>query len=176
MHYHHLIIFLLETLCRTSTSALHDQGVQKALNDAKIKMETLLRLYYLRHGFEAYDIFLISLLSFLGFMHIKSLKSAEAMELESRRSTVVLMAKGLRDQSQNCFLAALVFRVLKYKMGRESQFLLKDVDVGEEDEEEAVVMADQVHSSWPIDIEWIDMDPNKQRLENLIQETKDLRI
>ncbi|EXL39260.1 hypothetical protein FOCG_18127 [Fusarium oxysporum f. sp. radicis-lycopersici 26381] len=180
MHYYHVIIFLLETLCKTSTSALHDQSIQKALSDAKIKMETLLRLYYLRHGFESYDIFLISLLSFLGFMHIKSLKSAEAMELESRRSTVVLMAKGLRDQSQNCFLAALVFRVLKAKMGRESQLLLKEVDVGEEDGEEdgeeEVVMADQVHSSWPIDIEWIDTDPDKQRLGNLIKETKGLRV
>ncbi|KAF5559337.1 nitrogen assimilation transcription factor nirA [Fusarium napiforme] len=176
MHYYQLSIFLLETLRMTSTSALADESVQKVLSDAKIRVETLLRLYYLRHGFESYDIFAISLLAFIGFMQAKTLDSAEAASLESRRSTVVLVAKGLQDQSQNCYLARLVLRILKSSVGNENQFLLKELDNEEEDEEAERVMEEQVKSSWPIDLEWIDVDPEKKRLENLIKRTKELEI
>ncbi|KAF4430454.1 Nitrogen assimilation transcription factor nirA [Fusarium acutatum] len=174
MHYYNLIIYLLETLRMTSTPALVDESVQKVLSDAKIKMETLLRLYYLRHGFESYDIFVISPLAFIGFMLAKTLDSSETAGLESRRSTVVLVAKGLQDQSQNCYLARLVFRILKSSVGRENQFLIKEVDNEKEDDEAQRVIEEQVKSSWPIDLEWIDVDPEKKRLDNLIRRTKEL--
>jgi hypothetical protein len=176
MHYYNLIIYLLETLRMTSTPALVDESVQKVLSDAKIRMETLLRLYYLRHGFESYDIFVISLLAFIGFMQAKTLDGSEAAGLESRRSTVVLVAKGLQDQSQNCYLARVVLRILKSSVGRENQFLLKEVDNEEEDAEAERVMEEQVKSSWPIDLEWIDVDPETKRLDNLIKRAKELEL
>ncbi|KAF4960323.1 hypothetical protein FGADI_970 [Fusarium gaditjirri] len=176
MHYYNLIIYLLETLRMTSTPALVDESVQKVLRDAKIKMETLIRLYYLRHGFESYDIFITNPLAFIGFMQAKTLNDSAMEGLESRRSTVVLVAKGLRDQSQNCYLARLVFRILKVSMESESHFLLKEIDNEEEDGEEQRVMEEQVNSSWPIDLEWIDVDPEKKRLENLIKGIKELEV
>ncbi|KAF5559410.1 nitrogen assimilation transcription factor nirA [Fusarium phyllophilum] len=176
MHYYQLIVFLLETLRMTSTPALVDESVHRVLSDAKIRIETLIRLYYLRHGFESYDIFVISLLAFIGFMQAKTLVSSETAGLESRRSTVVLAAKGLQDQSQNCYLARLVLRILKGSVGSENQFLLKEMDDEEEDEEAERVMEEQVKSSWPIDLEWIDVDPEKKRLENLIRTTRELEV
>lgn len=176
MHYYNLIIFLIETLTQTSIQAQYDVSVQRALNEAKVRLETLLRLYYLRHGYESYDIFLLSLLSFLGFMQLKFLKSAGPEEIESRRSTVALVAKGLHDQSRNCYLAEIVFRIMKRNLGAESQFLLKDVNIGEEDEETRMRMTEQVHSSWPIDIETIDENADKKRLGNLIKETSRLQV
>ncbi|KAF4344780.1 nitrogen assimilation transcription factor nirA [Fusarium beomiforme] len=176
MHYYHLSIYLLETLCMSSTQALHDESVQKVLSDAKTRLETLLRLYYLRHGFVSHDVFVLSPLSFLGFMEVKSLKGADGAELEGRRSTVVLVAKGLRDQSENCYLARLLLLILKGSIGSQNDFLLKDLEIEEEDGEEVKVMKEQVNSSWPLDLEWIDVDPEEQRLGNLIKKTKDLQI
>jgi hypothetical protein len=177
MHYHNLSIHLLETLIVISKPATYDINVQKTLSGAKIRLETLLRLYYLRHGYESYDIFMISVLSFLGFIHIKALKGAEARDVESRRSVVVLTAQGLRDQSRNCYVAGLVFRVMKGNMGVESQSLLKDIeDLPEEDKEEKLLVAEQVQSSWPIDVERIDIEPEKQRLGNLVKRINELGV
>jgi hypothetical protein len=177
MHYHNLSIYLLETLIVISKPATYDTSVQQTLGDAKIRLETLLRLYYLRHGYKSYDIFMVQLLSFLGFAHIKALKGAEATEVESRRSAVVLTAQGLRDQSRNCYVAGLVFRVMKGNMGVEGESLLKEIeDLQEEDEEEELMMAEQVHSLWPIDLDWINIEPEKQRLENLVKKTKELHV
>ncbi|KAF5986157.1 nitrogen assimilation transcription factor nirA [Fusarium coicis] len=160
MHYYQLITFLLKTLRMTSTTALADESVQKVLSDAKVRMETLIRLYYLRHGFKSYDIMVISMLAFIGFI----------------RSTVVLVAKDLRDQSKNCYLARLVLRILKSSVGRKNKILLKEVDDEEEDDEEERVMEEQVKSFCPIDLEWIDVDPEKKRLDNLIKRTKELEL
>ncbi|KAM0205110.1 hypothetical protein ACHAQI_009473 [Fusarium lateritium] len=177
MHYHNLSIYLLETLIVTSKLASYDRSVQKTLSDAKIRLETLLRLYYLRHGYESYDIFMIHLLSFIGFMHIKATKGAEATEVESRRSAVVLTAQGLRDQSRSCYLAGLVFRIMKGNMGVEGERLLKEIeDLQEEDGEEEMLLAEQIQSSWPIDIEWIDIEPENKRLGNLVKKTNELRV
>ncbi|KAI3578916.1 hypothetical protein IWW34DRAFT_805551 [Fusarium oxysporum f. sp. albedinis] len=176
MHYYNVIVYLLETLRMTTAPALVDDSVQKALSDAKIKMETLLRLYYLRHGFESYDIFIVILLAFIGFMHAKTLDSSKMVDLESRKSTVVLVVKGLGDQSNNCYLARVVFRLLKGGIGSKNDFLLKEVGIVEEDGEDEKAMEEQVNSSWPVDLEWIDVDPEKNRLDNMIRKTKELEF
>ncbi|KAH7195460.1 hypothetical protein DER44DRAFT_830667 [Fusarium oxysporum] len=176
MHYYNLIVYLLETLRMTTAPALVDDSVQKALSDAKIKMETLLRLYSLRHGFESYDIFIAILLAFIGFIHAKTLDSSKMVDLESRKSTVVLVVKGLGDQSNNCYLARVVFRLLKGSIGSKNDFLLKEVGIVEEDGEDEKAMEEQVNSSWPVDLEWIDVDPEKNRLDNMIRKTKELEF
>lgn len=176
IHYYNLTVYLLETLRMTTAPALVDESVQKVLSDAKIKMETLIRLYYQRHGFESYDIFIIILLAFMGFMHAKNLENSEMADLESRRSTVVLVLKGLGDQSINCYVAKVVLRLLKGSIGSENSFLLKEVDTVEEGGEEERAMDEQVNSSWPIDLEWIDVDPEKNRLDNIIRKTKELEF
>ncbi|KAF5602732.1 nitrogen assimilation transcription factor nirA [Fusarium subglutinans] len=176
MHYYNLTVYLLETLRMTTAPALVDDSVNKVLSDAKIKMETLLRLYYQRHGFESYDIFIIILLVFIGFMHAKTLESSETIDLESRRSSVVLVVKGLGDQSINCYLAKVVFRLLKGSIGSENDSLLREVGVVEEGGEEEKAMEQQVNSSWPIDLEWIEVDPEKNRLDNVIRKTKQLEF
>jgi hypothetical protein len=61
-------------------------------------------------------------------------------------------------------------------MGSENHPLLKDVELVEDDREEEKIMEEQVNSSWPIDLEWIDVDPEKKRLENLIRKTKELEV
>ncbi|KAF4997868.1 hypothetical protein FGRMN_3569 [Fusarium graminum] len=176
MHYYNLIIYLLETLVLTSKRATYDISVQQTLSEAKIRLETLLRLYYLRHGYESYDIFMINMLSFLGFIHTKTLEDAEEIELESRRSSVALVAQGLREQSRNCYLALVVFRVLKDSMGVEIKRILQDSEDVQEDEDEEMLVARQVQSSWPMNMEWIDTNPDDKRLENLINKANEIRI
>jgi hypothetical protein len=66
---------------------------------------------------------------------------------------------------------------MKGNMGVEGQSLLKDIeDLPEEDEEEKLLVAEQVQSSWPIDIERIDIEPEKQRLGNLVKRINELGV
>ena len=109
-------------------------------------------------------------------MQLKTMNSTDPGELEGRRSTIALVAKGLHDQSRNCYLAEIVFRLMKRKMGADSYHLLKDVDIGDEDEEAATRMSEQVHSSWPIGIEVIDENADKQRIQNLIRKTDRIEL
>ena len=45
-----------------------------------------------------------------------------------------------------------------------------------EDEEAATRMSEQVHSSWPIGIEVIDENADKQRIQNLIRKTDRIEL
>ena len=82
MHYYNLMICLLEGPNLASEIVQPYENAQRMLVAAKIRLETLLRLYYLRHGFGSYDIFMIGLTSFLGFLHLNTLKDAEPPEAE----------------------------------------------------------------------------------------------
>jgi hypothetical protein len=170
MHFFNLNIYLLETLSVASDQAYPSEDVEQLLTDAKIQLETLLRLYYLRHGFESHDIFLVNFLSFLAFMHLRSLKDTAPAEASNWHSGVVLMTQGIRDQARNMYLAEIVFRVLKASIGPESQHLLRYVsDIVDEQEDRNILFTERVHSDWALDIIGINEDPEKGRLENLVK-------
>lgn len=171
MHCYNIIINLLETLSETSgQETLLGVDLQKALYKSKIRFETLLRLYYLRHGCEGYDIFMVHFFSFLGFNHIKALGNTEVSEAE-RKSTIALSLKGLRAQGRNYYLAQVVFRLVKDTLGPEAQQLTREVaDVTEEDDESKSLIQQHVNSSWPVGLSSISMDPDTQRLGNRIAE------
>ena len=75
--------------------------------DARISFETVQRLYYLRHSFEAYDPLLLQFQVQLAFMAIKTLYSEDKPSHEIReatRSTLMLGLKGLREQANRNYL------------------------------------------------------------------------
>ena len=169
MYYYTIIIHLLETLGNTSEHKLSDRD-KKALNDAKLRLETVLRLYYLRHGFENYDLVMVLFLSMVGFMQLDGLKSPDPEMDEGRRSTLVLSAKGLRDQGRNFYLSEVVFCMLEGAIGEENRRLLTEIAiVAEEDKERTVMISEYVQSAWPIDITSIVHDPEEKRLGNLVK-------
>lgn len=124
--------------------------LKELVNEASKNLKTLVRLYYLRHGFEAMDLFIVIPLMLCGFQCINSINDQTPVEqLEILRSTIILIAKGLHDQRSDFHLASVLFRVLRGRMRLQEAALLKGIitfDENEVDEREA--MSQAVRSHW----------------------------
>jgi hypothetical protein len=149
---------------------------------SKASLQTLLHMFYHRHGFEAYYIFLLQILVQLGFDSIERLRTPEAQQthfpavMKATRATLILCAKGLRDQGKNFFLSELVFRVLRDRMDPVDVKLLKDwADIKDEDRREQSMM-EHIHGEFPVNVESITSDPTEQRLNRLLQSMGDLKL
>ncbi|KAH8646343.1 hypothetical protein BX600DRAFT_490687 [Xylariales sp. PMI_506] len=101
--------------------------------------ETLLRLYYLRHGFDSADMFLTQTLVVLGFLTTNTLPPAPepsqpaptpaaAADLEANRSSLILAAKGLRDQGRIFYLSRVTLSLLEGGMRPEEKQLLGQIN------------------------------------------------
>jgi hypothetical protein len=74
---------------------------QRVVADASKYLHTLVRLYYIRHGCEAMDLFLVIPLMVAGFECIGAMdEQTPVTKLETLRSTLILVAKGLSNQRQ----------------------------------------------------------------------------
>lgn len=87
-------------------------------------LETVARLYYLRHGFEACDSFMTYFLALLASISLRALEgSGDGARLspgrgrpEVLRSTLVLAMKGLRDQGRHLHVCKVLFRLLRDRL------------------------------------------------------------
>lgn len=188
MHYYSVLILLFQAVVAKLSSTATRANVPKELDphhilaDAKNRMELLLRLYFLRHGFESFDIFMVHLLSYIGFLHLKELhvfttssdsstvKSIPEDVVQARTSMVVLAAKGLHDQGANCYLGEVVFGMLKDKMGPEIfrmvHGLLRTDGRAEDSEARKALIAVHLRSAWPVGVIAIDEDFERLRLSS----------
>ncbi|KAI8943580.1 hypothetical protein NX059_001576 [Plenodomus lindquistii] len=83
-------------------------------NDAHVRLETLMRLWYLRHSFSTYEPWALLFLVYLGNLAIRSLnepsEETPLAPIEVFRSTVVLSINGSDSQSYCYYLGALISR------------------------------------------------------------------
>jgi hypothetical protein len=139
-------------------------------------------MFYHRHGFEDYYIFLLQVLVQLGFDSLERLRTPEAQQqhfpavMKATRATLILCAKGLRDQGRNFFLSELVFRVLRDKMNPVDARLLKDWAQIKDDGKRERLMAEHVYGEYPVNVEGITSDPAERRLHRLLASTGDLKL
>ncbi|KAI5867928.1 hypothetical protein GGS23DRAFT_591738 [Durotheca rogersii] len=149
---------------------------------AEVRLETLLRLYYLRHSFECYDPLLMQYLMLLGDTTLEKLHNAtEPEDLEALRSTLVLCAKGLYDQGHNYHIAVLVFRLMRDRMKENDFDLLRThlfasspppttaSEIGTS-EDDPPLMVKYVRAQWQVPIHTPDTGPTKRSLEYLVRE------
>lgn len=180
MHFYNLMINLFEPLAMvdtTETNSLPDGGTsplvaltpRDIVTSSKFCMESLIRLYYLRHGFEHWDAVMVSYLLFVAFNALKDLTSAVPTTYNAILSTVVLCAKGLRDQSRNYYIAEAILTLLRDSMDPENVHVLREFAKIDNEEERKNLVAQQVKSVYPINIVSIADDPEKQRLDTLVQ-------
>lgn len=103
--------------------------------------ETLLRLYYLRHGFAHSDTFLGKPLIQLGFMSLGKIQALSVAPhrneeldkmIDQTRSTLLLAVSGLHEQGRNIYLAQVILGVLRGKMGEVEKELVSRFIGGEE--------------------------------------------
>lgn len=70
----------------------------QVVSEADRSLQTLMRLYYLRHGFETMDTYILSPLAKLAFMALQTIaENSYPHSLTDTRSTLFLATKGLRD-------------------------------------------------------------------------------
>ncbi|KAF5591473.1 nitrogen assimilation transcription factor nit-4 [Fusarium pseudocircinatum] len=144
---------------------------QRIVADSKKNMQTLVRLYYLRHGFEAMDLFIVIPLMVMGYDSIDAIKEdTPTEEIELLRSTLVLIAQGLYYQRKNHYLAHALFRVIRGKMRPQEIGLLKSsmaLDRYEADPEPEMAVA--VRSHWPVSVVKKHEDMESHILTNLVE-------
>lgn len=152
MHYNHILIDLFTPVLSYTGS----DGVQFAetphdiCSRAAAHLETLVRLYYLRHGFDAFDCFLLHFLGFLNHMTMRAIEaSTDAETLESHRSTLMLLMKGIHGQSRCHFVGKAILRLQASLMRPEDVELLKHFVEIEENQVIYGPLEHVIHTDWP---------------------------
>ena len=153
MHYCHVIIDLLAPALgqNWTDGGSPIKSLDQSHSEAILNLETLIRLYYLRHGFESCDAFLIHALGVFGYISIRRVERQEdSRSLEAYRSTVILIMKGIRELGRSYYVAKAILRFHASFMRPEDMELLKRyVDV----EAEHIVhgpLEQTVYSDFPV--------------------------
>ena len=146
--------------------------------DANKHLQTLVRLYYLRHGFEAMDLFIVIPLMLTGFKCIDAIdEHTPVPKLEALRSTLMLVTKGLGSQRRNHYLAEALFRVIRGRMRPQEAALLREaIDVEAEEANEKQVMKQAVRSHWPVSLVRKKEDLDAHILKNLVDNYASLNV
>ncbi|KAH7191735.1 nitrate assimilation regulatory protein nirA [Fusarium flagelliforme] len=180
MFYHYMLIGLYELLLtevdiESSPDSVHTNAESQklALDHSKVCLETLVRLYYLRHGFNGSDALLTNFLVIVAFQSISKLKvgipspsssssssnpsittaPSAAPDLNDARATLILAEKGLGEQGQSYFFAQTVFHVVLNSMSPEDAQLVEHyTKVPSEGPDERRMRAEHVHSDFPLEI------------------------
>ncbi|KAK0671260.1 hypothetical protein QBC41DRAFT_315845 [Cercophora samala] len=155
-NYQNILANLYESITVTPFNAGMITTIKQA---ASCNFETLLRLYYLRHGFGYGDQFLVQPLNTLGFWSLSKVQAIASQnhdldqdsnnELKATRSTLLLAAKGLHEQSASFYLDRITLQLLRSKMRPQerqlldSEVLFHDRDYGAHD-----TPVDQSSSQW----------------------------
>lgn len=143
---------IFEPLLDTRTD--QQPSPQQIVADAKRFIQTLIRLYYLRHGFEAMDLFIVIPLILAGYDCLDAIgDETPAEELETLRSTLLLVAKGLYNQRHNHYLAEALYRVIRGRMrAREAALLREAMSLPEDEPSGRAEMVQAVRSHWPVSV------------------------
>lgn len=171
MEYYGQLIALFKPL--TDLEPGEERFRMEMLSYAKLELETLVRLYYLRHSFEYYDPFMMHFLLLIGYATLEELTAdadSEPVTRNSLRSILILCAKGLHDQGRNYYTAQVVFRLIRDKFQPEDREFLKRFTQSDDAEDEKPLMALNIQSSWPIPFINVNQDPSLSMLENLVRD------
>lgn len=133
------------------------------------RLETVARLYFVRHSFEFCDAFLLLFLSTLGMLALESLRdlAEDAETLRDVRSTLILSVKGLRDQGQHIHIAAATYRLLLSRLSPEDLSVVQGHAPWNPVDENEPLVAQHIQSQWPLAILGRDCDPEASSLEAL---------
>ncbi|KAL9488234.1 hypothetical protein ACSS6W_000511 [Trichoderma asperelloides] len=140
---------------------------------AAARLETITRLYYIRHSFEYSDSFLTIHLSFVAGAAMDALKITPAHETStarSLRSTIILSLKGLYDQGQHIHLTSVIYRLLRDRLEpKDLELLQNHVDWDPLTPEEPLLVQ-YAQSHYPLTMGSKEADPDGARLENLVKQ------
>lgn len=194
MNYHNMVYNIYSMFKRYPHQAFPTSDLQPDQNgvaetpaqirDASFRhLETLLRVYYLRHGYEHGNIFLSHCLAQLGFAALNRIaalsatdedptRAAPTSDLHSLRATLALVGKGLHEQGQSYFLNKAILRIFKARLGSIERQQLVQV-VGNIEAAEPGVAAQMRHVRsrlWPSALSYTDAEREVHRLGHVVEE------
>ncbi|CAI6338004.1 unnamed protein product [Periconia digitata] len=186
--YHNILINICEAVISsqepyTAPTPLDD--LPAVVDSSKACFETILRLYYLRHGFDKADTYLTHGLAVLAFLSINQLKPPTLSptepfsppHLQDIQSALVLAAKGLYSQGCNYHLSYTIFHLVCADIPpRETDLMHQYTDIRKEDLATSKLRANHVRGQYPIKILNLADDPEQQRLDDLVTRYADLAM
>ncbi len=161
-------------------------AAQQIVTQANAELESILRIYYLRHSFEAYDPTLAILLAHLASLTLEPLKeleqdptSAPSETSESLLSTLILCFHGLYEQSKSSYVAGILLTIMKKRLsvdvrnaiGRHVAIEEPDSDTDSVDEINTEY-SQQILSELVLPGASLSDDPKRWRLKNLMDEPR----
>lgn len=152
------------------------------LANSEAYFETLMRLYYLRHGFEAPDMPIMQdlvVFSYMAMTKMKSLTSSSATSslavIGDARATLILAAKGLHDQGHNYYMSRVMYDIFQKQMSSEDAELMgRFVDEKKEEREVEQLRTKHMQSQSTVNIVKRTKDSEMQRLSNMVKEYADM--
>ncbi|KAI9689124.1 MAG: hypothetical protein M1822_000862 [Bathelium mastoideum] len=181
IQYWAVLMSLFEHLVPPSPAFAHvpspEMSALQIRSEARVQFETVIRIYYLRHGFKFYDTTLVVWLAMFGFISVSECKSVSGSEdANAARSTLILICKGLSDQARNFFVVEGVLRLICAKMAPQDLALLKQYtsfsDI--ENPSAAVERMSHIQSDWPMNIVSVVDAPEPKRSRSIIEGTDEL--
>jgi hypothetical protein len=175
MYYHNLLLALYEPLLDSEVD--QEPSPQQIVADAGRYLQTLVRIYYLRHGFDAMDLFVVVPIMFVGFKCVEAIdKQQPGPKLEALRSMLILVATGLYSQRRNHYLGEALFQVIRGRMRPlEAGILRRTLNI-DKTEEEKQTLVQAVRSHWPVSIIKEQKDPDSDLLKNLVSNYAHMNI
>jgi hypothetical protein len=177
MQYHNYVINLLEEPVATELRApkykfleTFSKPAQEILEESRSSYETLVRIYYLRHGFEALDCFIVQVLAVLALMtQSRIAKGTDNLPIEVLQSSLVLAVVGLADQSHSFYTSQMVLGAVRNGMApREIELVGRFVQQGRAKEAHPP-QGLQGEYTWPINFSSITADRETRRLGKLFK-------
>ncbi|KAK4081289.1 uncharacterized protein Triagg1_2821 [Trichoderma aggressivum f. europaeum] len=186
MEYHATILTLLQTPVNNDRSFASiimsnendDELLQEAISAAMIRLETIVRIYYLRHSYESCNTYLTFFLSNVGFAALERLRSSEVdhERFKHMMSTLIPCIKGLYDQGQHVHVASAVYRLLRNRLlPQDLRFLQGYIHWNITEDDDPLIIS-HVQSEWPIPIVGREKDPEAAKLENLARRLNEMSV
>ncbi|KAL4725847.1 hypothetical protein ACLX1H_006521 [Fusarium chlamydosporum] len=151
------------------------------MKEAKIMLETVVRLYYARHNFEFYDPWMAFALTSIGNMIVADLAKEENNDrriTSGYRSSLILAAQGLNKQGLNYHVSRLLtIQLQKVMEPNDLQLVQTHVTAECIGDDEQNLIEEHSYSLWPVPgVARLNQVPDKARLGNLIAGVDSLDI
>jgi hypothetical protein len=170
MEYSKILIYLLEPFptlqtieSDTETNTINPKELGVFL---RARLETLVRILYVRHSFTSGDPAVVDFLLMLGSMILRDHLRTQSLEA-SECVTLYLCAKGLRDHARNDYLAVMMFNVLHSMVDKDDAPVLKIFDQMRSESKLAELRREYINTEWPVH-SWV--DSGNRRLGELVKE------
>lgn len=178
LHFQYVMMHLLEPFASSDLSntliATHPevtQTVATLMQTARASLETIARLYYLRHGFTTYAPVMLQFLSALGFRYVADCRGSEMPPTRKVdvASSLLLALQGLSAQGSCAHLSNTVFRLMYDKLPIEMADLANSALGLSSPETPTSLTSSYVRASYPVNLVNLGGDVEEQRLNNLLQ-------